>query len=143
MSGSKESQMRDEALARADENCRRLMTVPGIGPIIASAMVAAIGNGAAFAKGRDFAAWLGLVPKQMSTGDRTILGRITKRGNCSYKAPAPSARDHAFFCTANIGTPVYETHGISFTNGPTSNRRSGPTILMSALSTVGSYKQVS
>ena len=58
------------------------MTVPGIGPIIASAMVAAIGNGTAFAKGRDFSAWLGLVPKQMSTGDRTILGRITKRGNC-------------------------------------------------------------
>ncbi len=57
------------------------MTVPGIGPIIASATVAAIGNGDAFAKGRDFAAWLGLVPKQMSTGDRTILGRITKRGN--------------------------------------------------------------
>ena len=70
-----------EALARADESCRRLMTVPGLGPIIASAMVAAIGNGTAFAKGRDFAAWLGLVPKQMSTGDRTILGRITKRGN--------------------------------------------------------------
>ena len=58
-----------------------LVTVPGIGPLIASAMVAAIGNGAAFAKGRDFAAWLGLVPKQMSTGDRTILGRISKRGN--------------------------------------------------------------
>jgi transposase len=38
-------------------------------------------NGAAFAKGRDFAAWLGLVPKQMSIGDRTILGRISKRGN--------------------------------------------------------------
>jgi transposase len=70
-----------EALARGDENCRQLMTVPGIGPIIASAMVAAIGNGTAFAKGRDFAAWLGLVPRQMSTGDRTILGRITKRGN--------------------------------------------------------------
>src|SRR5262245_34669010 len=70
-----------EALACADESCRRLMTVPGLGPIIASAMVAAIGNGTAFAKGRDFAAWLGLVPKQMSTGDRTILGRITKRGN--------------------------------------------------------------
>ena len=49
--------------------------------LIASAMVAAIANGAAFAKGRDFAAWLGLVPKQMSTGDRTILGRISKRGN--------------------------------------------------------------
>jgi transposase len=70
-----------EVLARDTEGCRQLMTVPGVGPIMASAMVAAIGNGAAFAKGRDFAAWLGLVPKQMSTGDRTILGRISKRGN--------------------------------------------------------------
>ncbi|MFZ2081925.1 MAG: IS110 family transposase [Xanthobacteraceae bacterium] len=70
-----------EQLAHGTESCRQLMTVPGIGPIIASAMVAAIGNGVAFAKGRDFAAWLGLVPKQMSTGDRTILGRISKRGN--------------------------------------------------------------
>ena len=70
-----------EQLAHSTESCRQLMTVPGVGPIIASAMVASIGNGAAFAKGRDFAAWLGLVPKQMSTGDRTILGRISKRGN--------------------------------------------------------------
>ena len=70
-----------ELLADDTESCRQLMTVPGIGPIVASATVAAIGNGAAFARGRDFAAWLGLVPKQMSTGDRTILGRITKRGN--------------------------------------------------------------
>jgi transposase len=70
-----------EVLAQGSESCRQLMTVPGVGPIIASAMVAAIGNGTAFAKGRDFAAWLGLIPKQMSTGDRTILGRITKRGN--------------------------------------------------------------
>ena len=57
------------------------MSVPGIGPIISSAMVAAIGVGDAFSKGRDFAAWLGLVPRQMSTGDRTILGKISKRGN--------------------------------------------------------------
>jgi transposase len=70
-----------EVLARGTEGCRQLMTVPGVGPIIASPMMAAIGNGAAFAKGRDFAAWLGLVPKRMSTGDRTILGRISKRGN--------------------------------------------------------------
>ena len=70
-----------ELLARGTEHCRQLMTIPGIGPIIASAMIAAIGDGTAFAKGRDFAAWLGLVPKQMSTGDRTILGRISKRGN--------------------------------------------------------------
>jgi len=70
-----------DALARQDAGCERLMSVPGIGPIISSAMVAAIGAGDAFAKGRDFAAWLGLVPKQMSTGDRTILGKISKRGN--------------------------------------------------------------
>src|SRR6202011_1485027 len=70
-----------EALARQDQACERLMTVPGIGPIISSAMVAAIGTGDAFSKGRDFGAWLGLVPKQISTGDRTILGSISKRGN--------------------------------------------------------------
>jgi transposase len=70
-----------EALARQDAGCERLMSVPGIGPIISSAMVAAIGTGEAFSKGRDFAAWLGLVPRQMSTGDRTILGKISKRGN--------------------------------------------------------------
>ena len=57
------------------------MSVPGIGPIISSAMVAAIGRGEVFSKGRDFGAWLGLVPKQTSTGDRTILGKISKRGN--------------------------------------------------------------
>jgi len=57
------------------------MTVPGIGPIISSAMVAAIGTGDVFSKGRDFGAWLGLVPKQISTGDRTILGKISRRGN--------------------------------------------------------------
>ena len=57
------------------------MSVPGIGPIISSAMVAAIGTGDSFSKGRDFAAWLGLVPRQISTGDRTILGKISKRGN--------------------------------------------------------------
>jgi transposase len=70
-----------EAIARRDGGCERLMSVPGVGPIISSAMVAAIGDGDAFAKGRDFAAWLGLVPKQISTGDRTILGKISKRGN--------------------------------------------------------------
>jgi transposase len=70
-----------EALAEQDGPCQRLMTVPGIGPIISSAVVAAIGNGAGFKQGRDFGAWLGLVPKQESTGDRTILGKISKRGN--------------------------------------------------------------
>ena len=70
-----------ETLAHQDQHCERLMTVPGIGPIISSAMVAAIGTGDVFSKGRDFGAWLGLVPKQISTGDRTILGGISRRGN--------------------------------------------------------------
>jgi transposase len=69
------------SLVEQDPACERLMTVPGIGPIISSATVAAIGTGDVFAKGRDFAAWLGLVPRQISTGDRTILGKISKRGN--------------------------------------------------------------
>jgi len=69
------------SVVEQDPACERLMTVPGIGPIISSAMVAAIGTGDVFSKGRDFAAWLGLVPRQISTGDRTILGKISKRGN--------------------------------------------------------------
>ena len=74
------------ALARHDKGCERLMTVPGIGPIISSAIVAAIGTGDVFSKGRDFGAWLGLVPKQISTGDRTILGPISRRGNRYLRA---------------------------------------------------------
>lgn len=68
-------------LARDDEDCRRLMTVPGVGPLVATAMVAAVADGSAFSRGRDFAAWLGLVPRQMSTGGKIRLGGITKRGN--------------------------------------------------------------
>jgi transposase len=70
-----------EAVTKNDSHCRRLMGIPGIGLLTASAVVAAIGNGAAFSRGRDFGAWLGLVPKQISTGDRTILGGISRRGN--------------------------------------------------------------
>jgi len=70
-----------DALAREDEACQRLMTVPGIGVIISSAVVAAIGTGGGFNQGRDFAAWLGLVPKQLSTGGRTKLAGLSKRGN--------------------------------------------------------------
>ena len=69
----------DDRIDRISEE--RLMSVPGVGPIISSAVVAAIGTGDAFSKGRDFAAWLGLVPRQISTGDRTVLGKISKRGN--------------------------------------------------------------
>jgi transposase len=69
------------SLARDDEACERLMQVPGIDPLTATALVAAVDNGAAFAKGRDLAAWLGLVPRQHSTGGKTVLRGISKRGN--------------------------------------------------------------
>lgn len=69
------------AIATADESCRRLQTVPGVGPLVATAMIAAIGNGSAFGKGRHFSAWLGLVPQQRSTGGQTKLLGISKRGN--------------------------------------------------------------
>jgi len=70
-----------ETVSKSEASCQRLMTIPGIGPIISTAVVAAVGNGEAYDRGRDFAAWLGLVPRQHSTGGRTILGRITKRGS--------------------------------------------------------------
>ena len=70
-----------EMISKVEENCQRLMSVPGIGPIISTAVVAAIGTGDAFGRGRDFGAWLGLVPRQYSTGGKPILGRISKRGS--------------------------------------------------------------
>jgi transposase len=70
-----------EELSRAEAKCQRLMSVPGVGPLISTGVVAAINSGEAFERGRDFAAWLGLVPRQHSTGGRSILGRISKRGS--------------------------------------------------------------
>jgi len=70
------------AHARGDDTARRLATVPGIGPITASLIAATVGgNIGAFRSARHFAAWLGLVPRQHSTGGKTRLGRITKAGD--------------------------------------------------------------
>src|SRR5215204_7517962 len=69
------------AQARTDAAARRLATIPGIGVLNATALVAAIGTGEAFARGRDLAAWLGLVPRQASTGGKPRLLGISKRGN--------------------------------------------------------------
>jgi transposase len=69
------------ALAKAVETTRRLATIPGIGVLNATALSAAIGNGATFARGRDLAAWLGLVPRQATTGGKAKLLGISKRGN--------------------------------------------------------------
>jgi len=61
-----------EELSRAEAKCQRLMSVPGVGPLISTGIVAAIGTGEAFERGRDFAAWLGLIPRQHSTGGRSL-----------------------------------------------------------------------
>ena len=82
-----------EALARQDQACSRLMTVPGIGPIISSAMVAAIGTGEVFSKGRDFGAWLGLVPKQIST----------ETARSSAKSPGAAIATCAFCSCSGMG----------------------------------------
>lgn len=68
-------------MARNDPAARRLATVPGIGVLNATAIVAAVGNAAAFGRGRDLAAWLGLVPRQATTGGKPKLLGITKRGS--------------------------------------------------------------
>jgi len=70
-----------EQICQDDAGCRRLCEIPGVGPLVATATIAAVGNGAAFRKGREFAAWLGLVPRQHSTGGKTRLLGISKRGN--------------------------------------------------------------
>jgi transposase len=69
------------AKAREDTTCHMLCDIPGIGPMTATALVAAVGNGRAFDRGRDLAAWLGLTPREYSTGGRQHLGGISKRGN--------------------------------------------------------------
>jgi transposase len=70
-----------EALARSDSRAGRLMMVPGVGPLIATALIAAVGDGRQFKSGRPLSAWLGLVPHEHSSGERTILLGISKRGD--------------------------------------------------------------
>jgi transposase len=70
-----------ERISKENALCRRLRQIPGFGPLVSTATVAAIGNGAAFRRGRDFAAWVGIVPRQYSTGGKQKLFGISKRGN--------------------------------------------------------------
>jgi transposase len=70
-----------EQLARQSQICRQLQSIPGVGPLLATAIVASIGNGTEFKHARDLSAWVGLVPRQLSTGGATRLVGITKRGN--------------------------------------------------------------
>lgn len=73
--------LRLAALQRSDERARRLATIPGIGPVGATALAASVGDPAQFRSGRQFAAWLGLTPRQRSSGGKERLGRITKMGD--------------------------------------------------------------
>ena len=77
--------------AREDDVSRRLMTIPGIGPISATAIAALAPPAESFAKGRDFAAWLGLTPLQRSTGGKQKLGATSKWANARSDASSSSA----------------------------------------------------
>jgi transposase len=73
------------ARAKADPVVRRLMTIPGVGAVVATAMVALAPDASTFRRGRDFAAWLGLTPRQHSSGGKERLGRTTKMGERSLR----------------------------------------------------------
>jgi transposase len=70
-----------EGICQAHPVCQRLLTIPGIGPLTATALVAAVNDATHFKNGRQFAAWLGLVPRQHSTGGKPRLLGISKRGD--------------------------------------------------------------
>jgi transposase len=73
------------ARAKANPIAKRLMTIPGVGPVVATALVALAPPAATFRRGRDFAAWLGLTPKQHSSGGKERLGRTSKMGERSLR----------------------------------------------------------
>jgi transposase len=67
--------------ARENEACQRLTTIPGVGPVTATALIGTVGNASAFAKGRDLSAWMGIVPGEHSSGGQQKLLGISKRGS--------------------------------------------------------------
>jgi transposase len=101
-----------ETIAAEDAACQRLRQIPGVGPLVATATVAAIGNGAAFRKGREFAAWLGLVPRQHSTGGKAKLFGISKRGNSYLRRlfvhGARAVLLHVKYDTGALGSWVHQ-----------------------------------
>jgi transposase len=96
----------DKLIARvfaSDERGQRLGQIEGIGPITATALVAAVGNGQAFTTGRHLSAWLGLVPRQYSTAGRTVLLSISKRGNRYLRALLVEGARSALVAAAQAG----------------------------------------
>jgi transposase len=70
-----------QKMAKENEACQRLTEIPGVGPVTATALISAVGNGSTFQKGRNLAAWMGIVPGEYSTGGKQKLLGISKRGN--------------------------------------------------------------
>jgi transposase len=99
--------LRIERVFQHDERCQRLAAVQGVGPLVATAMVAAVGNAREFKSGREFSAWLGLVPRQHSSGNRSMLLGISKHGDrylrtimSTARAPLCAAPSAGVTCTA-------------------------------------------
>jgi transposase len=70
-----------QKMAKENEACQRLTEIPGVGPVAATALIASVGNGSTFQKGRNRSAWMGIVPREYSTGGKQKLLNISKRGN--------------------------------------------------------------
>ena len=83
------------AICREDATCRRLMSLPGVGPVVATALKASIGNVRQFRSGRELAAWIGLVPRQYSTGGKSQLGGVGRRPRQPRAAPRGSLKSSA------------------------------------------------
>lgn len=100
-----------EAIVRRDERCQELQKIPGVGPLTASAVLATVGDAKMFKNGREMAAWLGLVPRQHSSGGKAVLGGISKRGDCyTRKLIIQGARTFVKVCegkTDKIGRWVF------------------------------------
>jgi transposase len=94
-----------QARAKEDERVRRLTAVEGIGPVIACALVASVGDGRQFGKGRDLAAWLGLTPREHSSGGKQRLGGISKQGDTYLRTLLIHGARSALRAAANKDDP--------------------------------------
>lgn len=86
-------------LSKQNETCVRLMTVPGVGPMVATALVASVADAKVFKSGREMAAWLGLVPRQHTTGGKPKLMGISKRGDTYLRKLVIHGARSALRCT--------------------------------------------
>src|SRR5215469_10487897 len=115
-------------LLHHDERCQRLAALPGVGPLTATAVVAAVGKARDFKSGRELAAYLGLVPRHRASGGRTVMLGISKRGDCYLRtllvhAHVPRSVTSSAGATRAACVPVVSKRGV----GPISRRWHWPT----------------